>query len=167
MRTLFTAARALVVAAGFLYLWRWAAWRVHTLDGAWGLTLPAWTAAPGTALMALGGLLALACVGTFAVRGHGTPAPFDPPRQFVAAGPYRWVRNPMYIGALLLLAGYGLYLHSGAVLLFSGVWLGLAHLFVVVYEEPALRRRFGAAYENYCATVRRWLPSRPAGRPER
>jgi len=135
-------------------LWVWVARAVERL----GLPLPEWTATPGVVLVALGGVLALACLGTFVVRGKGTPAPFDAPREFVAMGPYRYVRNPMYIGAVTMLAGFGLYLRSGAVVLFAVAWLGLAHLFVVLCEEPTLRSKFGAVYEGYCRAVARWIP---------
>ena len=91
------------------------------------------------ALMAAGGTLAFACIATFVTRGEGTPAPMDPPRKFVAAGPYRFVRNPMYIGGFLVLAGFGLYEQSPAILLFALPWFLLAHLFVILYEEPHLR----------------------------
>lgn len=154
MRALFVAVRAVLFASGFFYLWGWVALGVRGL----GLGLPAWTRAPGVALLALGGLLAMLSIGAFVVRGKGTPAPFDAPREFVAVGPYRHVRNPMYIGAAAMLLGYGLYSLSGAVALFAIAWLGLAHFFVVGYEEPALRHRFGAAYEDYCRTVGRWIP---------
>jgi protein-S-isoprenylcysteine O-methyltransferase Ste14 len=100
---------------------------------------------------------------TFVVRGRGTPAPFDPPRQFVATGPYRYVRNPMYVGAMLIFGGLSLYLRWLAVLGFTAGWLLLIHAFVVFIEEPGLRDRFGATYEDYCHRVHRWLP-RPAPR---
>ncbi len=158
MDTLFTAVRAVTFMSGFVFLWGWVAWRLRALDARFSLMLPAWTDVPGVILMALGAALALASVATFVVRGRGTPAPFDPPRQFVAVGPYRYVRNPMYIGALTVLAGLGLYLNSGAVLLFSILWIGFAHLFVVVYEEPVLRRSFREPYEAYCRAVPRWIP---------
>jgi len=104
----------------------------------------------GIALMAAGGTLAFACIATFVSRGVGTPAPIDPPRKFVAAGPYQFVRNPMYIGGFLVLAGFGLYERSPAILLFALPWLLLAHLFVIFYEEPHLRATFGSPYDAYC-----------------
>ncbi len=113
----------------------------------------------GILLTATGAALAIACVLTFAVRGKGTPAPFDPPRRLVTAGPYRYVRNPMYLGAALALAGAALYLSSPALLAYTGGFLLIAHLFVIGYEEPVLRRRFGAAYDAYCRAVPRWRPA--------
>jgi protein-S-isoprenylcysteine O-methyltransferase Ste14 len=76
--------------------------------------------------------------------------------RFVVVGPYRRVRNPMYIGGFILLVGLGLYALSPSILLFSLAWLLLFHLFVVFYEEPTLRSKFGATYEDYCRRVPRW-----------
>ena len=106
----------------------------------------------------IGAALALWCVGAFAWIGKGTPAPFDPPRRLVIRGPYRFVRNPMYIGASLAVASAALYFGSWALLLFVIGFLLVCHVFVMVYEEPHLRRVFGPEYEEYCHHVRRWLP---------
>jgi protein-S-isoprenylcysteine O-methyltransferase Ste14 len=111
-------------------------------------------------LVTTGALLALSCVFSFVIRGQGTPFPLDAPVKFVATGPYRWVRNPMYIGGWLMLSGYGFLLRSSAVLVFSSIFLLWWHAFVVFYEEPTLRRKFGAEYEDYCRRVHRWLPAR-------
>jgi protein-S-isoprenylcysteine O-methyltransferase Ste14 len=105
-----------------------------------------------------GALLAIWCVLAFALVGKGTPAPFDPPRSLVVRGPYRFVRNPMYIGAALALAGAAVVFRSAALLGYCGLFLVVTHLFVVWYEEPTLRRLFGPEYERYCARVHRWLP---------
>jgi len=91
--------------------------------------------------------------------GKGTPAPFDPPRRLVVRGPYRFVRNPMYIGAALALAGAALFYGSWPLLGYMGLFLLITHLFVRLYEEPVLRRLFGTEYEEYCRVVRRWRPS--------
>ncbi|MGE0460712.1 MAG: isoprenylcysteine carboxylmethyltransferase family protein [Vicinamibacterales bacterium] len=106
-----------------------------------------------------GAALALWCVLTFAFVGRGTPAPFDPPRQLVVRGPYRFVRNPMYIGAALALAGAAVFYESLELLGYTGAFLLVTHLFVVLYEEPTLRRLFGADYDAYCARIRRWWPA--------
>lgn len=161
MKMLFTAVRALLFSTGFILLWGWIALSLHRrYDATLGFSFAGWTPALGIALMAAGGMLALACVATFVTRGEGTPAPIDPPRKFVAAGPYKFVRNPMYIGGFLVLVGFGLYKRSPAILLFALPWLLLAHLFVVFYEEPHLRTKFGSPYDAYCRSVRRWLPLR-------
>jgi len=161
MKRAFIALRAAVFGTGFIYLWGWVALSLHyRYDTSLGLALSGWTRGVGIAVMAVGGILAFACVATFVSRGEGTPAPFDPPRRFVAAGPYKFVRNPMYIGGFTVLFGFGLYERSVAILLFTLPWLLSAHLFVILYEEPHLRSTFGAQYDVYCRSVRRWLPRR-------
>ena len=120
--------------------------------------MPSWSEGFGVALMIPGGLLVLACVGSFVLRGAGTPAPFDPPRVFVGTGPYRYVRNPMYIAAALVLAGYGLLERSLSIVLLSLVFLVVMHLFVLLVEEPGLERRFGESYLAYKRATNRWLP---------
>jgi protein-S-isoprenylcysteine O-methyltransferase Ste14 len=102
--------------------------------------------------------LAIACVLTFAFIGRGTPAPFDPPRALVVAGPYRLVRNPMYIGAGTALLGAALFYQSLALAGYALVFLLITHLFVMLYEEPHLRRVFGASYDDYLRNVPRWIP---------
>jgi protein-S-isoprenylcysteine O-methyltransferase Ste14 len=106
-----------------------------------------------------GAALALWCIATFIVIGEGTPAPFDPPRRLVVVGPYRWVRNPMYIGAALALAGAALFYESWALLAYCAAFLLITHLFVVVYEESALQATFGDSYTRYREQVRRWWPN--------
>src|SRR2546422_9307914 len=102
--------------------------------------------------------LAIASILTFAFIGKGTPAPFDPPRKLVVAGPYRWVRTPMYIGAGLVLLGAAMFYGSIGLVLYTIIFWSMAHLFVLFYEEPVLRRKFGADYHAYAATRRRWMP---------
>lgn len=113
----------------------------------------------GVIIGASGAVLALWCIFTFALTGRGTPAPFDPPRRLVDVGPYRLVRNPMYVGAGLALAGAALFYQSWALLVYGLVFVLITHLFVVVYEEPTLRATFGDSYQQYCQRVHRWLPS--------
>ncbi len=112
----------------------------------------------GMVIGAAGAAVALWCVFTFAFIGRGTPAPFDPPRRLVIQGPYCFVRNPMYIGAGLALAGAALFYQSWPLLGYAGLFLLATHLFVLGYEEPTLRRTFGQEYEAYCRQVRRWWP---------
>jgi protein-S-isoprenylcysteine O-methyltransferase Ste14 len=112
----------------------------------------------GMLLGACGAAFALTCVLTFALVGKGTPAPFDPPRRLVDRGPYRLVRNPMYVGAGLALLGAALFYQSMALVGYAGVFLIVTHLFVVFYEEPTLRQTFGNDYERYCRRVGRWWP---------
>ena len=158
MELIFNALRAFAYMTGFLFLWAWLALRVRAFDRMLGLDLPAWVLVAGALMMIVGGCIALLCVGTFVVKGRGTPAPFDAPREFVGSGPYRFARNPMYIGGGMMLIGYGLYLQSMSMVLFSLVWFLLAHLFVVYVEEPGLEKRFGRSYVEYRRSVNRWLP---------
>src|SRR5882724_1617885 len=126
-----------------------------------GITEPGTTGAPqvaGMIMVTIGTAIALWCVFTFVFIGKGTPAPFDPPRRLVIRGPYRFVRNPMYIGAGLALAGAALFYESVSLLAYGGMFLLASHVFVVWYEEPTLRRTFGPEYEAYCRRVRRWWP---------
>jgi len=126
-----------------------------------GIVRPASIDAPqllGMVIGAAGAILALSCVVTFVWVGKGTPAPFDPPRRLVIRGPYRFVRNPMYIGAGLALGGAALFYRSVSLLGYVAVFLLIAHLFVMLYEEPTLQRSFGPEYEAYRHRVRRWWP---------
>jgi protein-S-isoprenylcysteine O-methyltransferase Ste14 len=158
MRTILIALRAVAFATAFLLLWFWVALRLRTLDRYLGAPLPEWTALLGVLFILIGGCLAVTCVTLFIVQGRGTPAFFDAPREFVARGPYRVVRNPMYLGGLTLLFGFGLYQHSKAILLFCPFWFLLAHVFVIFYEEPTLMSKFGTAYRGYIKAVPRWIP---------
>jgi len=148
----------MVFAAAFMGGWFWVIVRIQPLSRDWDAALPLWIAAPGLVLELAGWLGVMVCIALFVVRGRGTPAIFDAPRKFVAAGPYRYARNPMYLSAIAIFLGFGLYVRSLAVLAFAGAWFLLVHLFVVSIEEPGLRRRFGRTYDEYCERVPRWLP---------
>jgi protein-S-isoprenylcysteine O-methyltransferase Ste14 len=113
----------------------------------------------GLAVVVLGGAVALWCVLAFVFRGRGTPAPFDPPRRLVVAGPYRFVRNPMYIGVGVALSGAALYYGSLPLLAYVAVLAVVVQLFVTRYEEPTLTRLFGAEYDEYRRRVPRWGPT--------
>jgi protein-S-isoprenylcysteine O-methyltransferase Ste14 len=113
----------------------------------------------GMVFGAAGAAVAVWCIFTFASLGKGTPAPFDPPRRLVIRGPYRFVRNPMYIGAILVLASAALFYQSWPLLGYAGLFFLATHVFVLSYEEPTLRRTFGLNYKAYCRHVRRWWPS--------
>ncbi|MGH9863929.1 MAG: methyltransferase family protein [Candidatus Acidiferrales bacterium] len=161
MRTLFDALRTSLYATGFILFFGWIALRLRAYDHNFGFAFPGELRSVGIVLMCAGAALAILCIATFVVRGRGTPALFDPPRQFVATGPYRYVRNPMYIGGFCLLLGLGLYLRSPAIALMVIAIILACHLLVIFYEEPTLKRKFGAPYQAYCATVGRWLPRLP------
>ena len=153
-----TTAASLVVGAAFFSLWfwlfpSWLGFRVDSSDTArwrWIFVIPS----------ILGFTVALRCVWDFGWTGQGTPAPVAPPQKLVAVGFYRYVRNPMYIGfitgwlSLWIIFGRANFQLITAALL---VVLAVA-LFVQFYEEPTLRKKFGADYEIYCKNVPRWIP---------
>jgi protein-S-isoprenylcysteine O-methyltransferase Ste14 len=116
----------------------------------------------GLLVLALGTTLFVACVWQFGTKGRGTPLIVDPPKKLVAAGPYRWVRNPMYWGVLLILVGEALLYRSRAVGLYAAGFLLVVHLFVVLYEERTLAKRFGGSYLEYRQQVHRWIPRPPS-----
>ena len=157
----FVVVRGVLYASLFVLLWGWLAISVRRYDGALPFVIPDWLRPLGFIVGVLGALVALWCIATFVTRGQGTPAPFDPPRVFVASGPYRFVRNPMYIGGFGVMAGAALIVGSPAILFLALAFLAALHLFVLLYEEPTLERSFGSSYLHYKATVRRWLPGRP------
>lgn len=113
------------------------------------LAIPIWLA---------GAAIVLWCFWAFTFIGRGTPAPIDPPKELVIRGLYRYVRNPIYIGVLLLFSGH--FLWFGRLVLISYIFFAFLafHLFVLLYEEPTLRAKFGRAYDEYCRNVPRWLP---------
>jgi len=108
--------------------------------------------------MLLGAAIYFRCAWDFAFAGRGTPAPIDPPKELVVKGLYRYTRNPMYIGVLTLLFGEAVFFASRQILIYAGVVFLIFHLFVMLYEEPALRRKFGDSYQRYCSAVPRWFP---------
>lgn len=114
--------------------------------------------ATGGLAVIVGLSLAIWCVLAFGIIGKGTPAPFDPPRRLVVRGPYRYVRNPMYVGAIVGLAGASLFYESLALAGFTILFTAVVHLFVLFYEEPTLARLFGADYTEYRRHVARWTP---------
>jgi protein-S-isoprenylcysteine O-methyltransferase Ste14 len=105
----------------------------------------------------------LRCLIDFGSAG-GTPAPIDPPKELVVHGLYRYSRNPMYVGVLSIIAGQALILEALPLALYACAIFAMFHAFVVLYEEPTLRRQFGQAHERLCARVPRWLGRpRPGG----
>ena len=107
----------------------------------------------------LGGLaVLLLCFVGFVVEGQGTPAPYDPPRRLVTGALYARVRNPIYLAVLTTLLGEAIVFGSGVLLVWVVAAALMFHSFVVGYEEPGLRARFGAPYEDYLKRVPRWIP---------
>lgn len=164
-QSLFVALRGVLYAFLFAMLWTWLAVAVRPLDQRLPITLPPSARPLGIAVALAGGVLVAWCLVTFITRGRGTPAPFDPPREFVATGPYRYARNPMYIGAGIAILGAGLMVASPAIVLLALFFWLAAHLFVVLYEEPALESRFGDGYLAYKSSVNRWVPQVPREKP--
>jgi protein-S-isoprenylcysteine O-methyltransferase Ste14 len=160
MKFLWIALRALVYMAALVSLFGLIALSLRDMDAQLGSELPAGMRTMGAVFMVLGGALALLCALVFVTHGEGTPAPFDPPRKFVAHGPYRWVRNPMVIGVTVLVLGFGLWSQSVSIVLFGVVIAVGVHLFIVLIEEPGLALRFGSDYNEYRATVNRYIPKR-------
>jgi protein-S-isoprenylcysteine O-methyltransferase Ste14 len=112
----------------------------------------------GSLMIAAGLPILLDSFARFAIQGLGTPAPVAAPQRLVVTGLYRWVRNPMYVAVSLLIFGQGLLFGSARLLQYGLiVWLGF-FAFVVLYEEPALSRKFGKEYEQFCLQVPRWIP---------
>jgi len=113
------------------------------------LALPLWL---------IGGVVVVWCFWDFLTKGDGTPAPFDPPKELVVSGLYNYVRNPMYIGALLMLVAHFLWFGYWSLLIYTGFFFLAFHLFVLNYEEPTLKKKFGRSYTNYMKRVPRWIP---------
>jgi protein-S-isoprenylcysteine O-methyltransferase Ste14 len=98
------------------------------------------------------------CFRDFLVKGRGTPAPIDPPKELVVSGLYNYVRNPMYVGVFLVILGHFLWFGFLNLLIYAVVVGVVFHSFVTLYEEPNLKNRFGAVYEDYLKRVPRWIP---------
>jgi len=112
----------------------------------------------GALLIAAGLPILLDSFARFAIQGLGTPAPIYPPQKLIVTGLYRYVRNPMYVAVLSLIIGQGLLFGAAGILEYGLiVWVGFT-LFVLGYEEPTLRARYGPEYETYCKNVPRWIP---------
>jgi protein-S-isoprenylcysteine O-methyltransferase Ste14 len=153
-----TTVASLAVGAAFFALWFWLlpSWLGFRVDLS-GAARWRWIAAVPSGL---GFAVALRCVWDFGRTGHGTPAPIAPPQRLVVVGFYRYVRNPMYVGFITGWVGLWVIFaraNLAAIIVAAIVVVGV-DLFVHLYEEPTLRKKFGAEYEEYCRNVRRWLP---------
>ena len=109
-------------------------------------------------LWLVGGAILLWSFWNFLIQGRGTPAPIDPPRELVAVGFYRYVRNPMYVGVLAIIIGHFLWFGQWYLLLYAVIVFLAFNTFVTYYEEPTLKRKFGKSYEDYLNQVPRWIP---------
>ena len=135
--------------------WRFFALRDVTFDAT---DVLAWLGLLG---IACGVVLLAACITEFARSGRGTLSPVDPPRHLVVRGLYRYVRNPMYLSVTMIVLGEACLARSPALVLYWIFFFTAANLFVIGYEEPWLRSRFGRSYDEYTARVGRWIPTRP------
>jgi len=156
MLALVGSAIVLVIAPGTVagYVpWRICRWHVEApLLGISSLRLV------GVLLIAAALPVLLDSFARFALQGLGTPAPIFPTRHLVVSGLFRYVRNPMYVAVVSLILGQGLFFGSLLILEYGiAVWVGF-YLFVLIYEEPALRKNYGPEYEEFCANVPRWIP---------
>jgi protein-S-isoprenylcysteine O-methyltransferase Ste14 len=153
-----TTIASLIVGSAFFALWFWLlpSWLGFRVDAGRAVSWRWLAALPSV----LGFAVAIRCVWDFGHTGRGTPAPFAPPQRLVVVGFYRYLRNPMYVGFFIGWIGLWIVLGRANWSVIAGaaaVVLGV-NLFVRLYEEPHLRKMFGADYEEYCRNVRRWLP---------
>jgi protein-S-isoprenylcysteine O-methyltransferase Ste14 len=112
----------------------------------------------GLVCIALGAALLAVCIWEFAHSGRGTLSPVEPPKELVVRGLYRYVRNPMYLSVTAIILGEAMLARSRDLLIYWAIWFVVVNLFVIGYEEPSLRRRFGESYERYKRNVGRWIP---------
>jgi protein-S-isoprenylcysteine O-methyltransferase Ste14 len=150
----------------------WLTGYLRPLDASLGVELPAWVQIPGIFTVVAGGSLVLICGATLSTRGIGTLRGEEwlMPREFVVTGPFRFVRNPMSLGGVVLMLGIALSQRTTLGLGLAAALFLLFHLVVVYKEEPGLEKRFGDSYREYQRNVRRWLPrvtrwQRPSAEP--
>jgi protein-S-isoprenylcysteine O-methyltransferase Ste14 len=130
----------------------WAVLHLRVLDHVIGVVLPEWLKPGGMALLLVGGTVVLFC-------GALLNTPGILPTKFVVLGPFRFVRNPMSLGAVTMMFGLALFCRSISVLLFSVILFLALHAIVVLWEESFLEKRFGASYLQYKHSVNRWVPT--------
>ena len=141
-----------LLVAGWCVRW------LRVFDQKLGIMLPPWTTPIGVLLMVGGGGLVLVCGGMLSAGGIGTRRGLPFPKEFVATGPYRYVRNPMSMGGVTLILGFGLFHRSISIACASAGLFILIHIIVVTVEEPALAKRFDGSYLQYKQAVKRWVP---------
>ena len=111
----------------------------------------------GLVLISLGLIIMFRCVLQFVWEGKGTLSPIDPTRRLVVRGLYRYSRNPMYVGVMLILIGEAIVIQSSALWIYLAIIFSAFNLFILIHEEPRLKRDFGQEYRLYCKKVRRWI----------
>jgi protein-S-isoprenylcysteine O-methyltransferase Ste14 len=160
MRSVIAAAwKTFIVVAVWVTI-GWLAGYLRPLDASLGVELPEWVQIPGALAVAAGAALVLMCGVILSNRGIGTlrGEEWFMPKEFVASGPFRFVRNPMSLGGAVLMAGIALCHRSALGLGLAAALFLVFHLVVVWLEEPGLERRFGDSYREYKSHVPRWLP---------
>ena len=159
-RSASTPIRAVVAVTAVMLVFAWLIRSLRPLDASLGAELPAWVQLPGIVAVVAGAALGLICGAMLSTRGIGTLGGEEwfMPREFVATGPFRFVRNPMSLGGVVLLTGIALWHRSAFGLGFAAAWFLMVHLMVIYVEEPGLEKRFGDSYREYRRNVRRWLP---------
>jgi protein-S-isoprenylcysteine O-methyltransferase Ste14 len=152
--------RAVVIITAILFVLGWLMGYLRLLDASLGVELPAWVQVPGIVAVVAGAALGLTCGAVLSTRGIGTLGgeQWFMPREFVATGPFQFVRNPMSLGGVVLLTGIALWYRSAFGLGFAAAMFLVFHLIVVYVEEPGLEKRFGDSYREYRRNVRRWVP---------
>ncbi|HKQ46795.1 MAG TPA: isoprenylcysteine carboxylmethyltransferase family protein [Phycisphaerae bacterium] len=166
------ALRSTIYTAGFLLVILAVVPSVFYLLGEWILTsIPArfiiqayWTGFRtllGIAVFTIGLAAYLYCSIWLIYHGRGPHVEFDPPKVFVATGPYRWVRNPVVITLLVAFLGEVIFFASLGLIVLFVLGVAFAHYQVTRIEEPRLATRFGESYAEYCRQVPRWLPQPP------
>lgn len=168
MRRAFAITRTVLIATGVWLAIGWAAGRLQPVDTALGLELPRWTQLPGCLAIVVGAAGVLGCGIMLSTVGIGTlPGERFMPRDFVAFGAFRFVRNPMSLAGVVLMVGIALWHRSTLSLAVAAGLFLVFHLVVVLVEEPGLESRFGESYRVYKERVPRWLPRWPAEDPTR
>src|SRR5262245_26429581 len=152
--------RAVVIVAAILCVIGWLTGYLRPLDASLGVELPAWVQVPGIVAFVAGATLMLICAAMLSTRGIGSLGGEEwfMPREFVATGPFRFVRNPMSLGGAFFLPGIALWHRSAFGLGLAAALFLLFHLVVVYLEEPGLEKRFGDSYREYRRNVRRYMP---------
>lgn len=140
------------LVAGLIPLWITGIRVSEILEQVWN-----WQHYLGTIVFLIGFIIMLWCIISFAIKGRGTLSPADPTQKLVVLGLYRFSRNPMYVGVVGMLIGEAIYFQSINLCVYAFVVFAGFHLFVLLHEEPRLKRDFGEEYERYFKEVRRWI----------
>ena len=149
-----------IIVAVWLFVW-WGIGHLRWLDAALGIELPRWVRVPGLVAVAVGAMIVLCCGVMLSTRGIGSVAGARfMPKDFVATGPFRFVRNPMSLGGVVLMFGIALCHRLTSGLVLSLVVFLVFHLVILYAEEPGLEQRFGESYREYRRHVPRWIPRR-------